>query len=261
MKLVAPCVLACLCGFASAYCTAVAGYCYFVRASEGAFAFATSQPTNLVGRLVRVRRPTTTRYTGYVREKWLQDGPPKSPLSASAARQRVLDAAGTLEDADGTVKVVASLTLADLHRNMSSAKFDWDHPMGCIATSAVIIENRQAGWPWKAVECWRYSGFARPWEFTEGAIDRRGAGWSSVDPDYEIIPVRPLWGGLTANASMHSSVWLAVFVGIGWLRRAVRRARGQCVQCSYDLRGLSQGACCPECGTHSTPIPAILHPQ
>jgi hypothetical protein len=36
-------------------------------------------------------------------------------------------------------------------------------------------------------------------------------------------------------------------------RAALRRQRGQCLQCGYDLRGTARGSACPECGGECPP--------
>lgn len=53
---------------------------------------------------------------------------------------------------------------------------------------------------------------------------------------------RPLW--------MHTTVSAAV-AGVLWLPALRRRPRWACAACGYDLRGLAEGAVCPECGVHA----------
>lgn len=62
------------------------------------------------------------------------------------------------------------------------------------------------------------------------------------------LPLRPAWPGLVANSIVFGG--LAWFICGGWcvVRGWRRRKRGACARCAYDLRGLAQGARCPECG-------------
>ncbi len=60
-----------------------------------------------------------------------------------------------------------------------------------------------------------------------------------------VIPVWPIWWGLLANAALYGSVAAACLMAPRWVRRSMRRRRGQCVRCGYDLAGLRV---CPECG-------------
>ena len=53
--------------------------------------------------------------------------------------------------------------------------------------------------------------------------------------------------GMIVNEVFYGSVIALSFVG--WIqgRRAIRRKRGLCIKCGYDLRG-DFSAGCPECG-------------
>lgn len=63
-----------------------------------------------------------------------------------------------------------------------------------------------------------------------------------------VLPARPLWPGLIANTSVYAVGWAGLLVILDWRRHVWRRARGRCVGCGYELRGLTPGAACPECG-------------
>ena len=64
-------------------------------------------------------------------------------------------------------------------------------------------------------------------------------------------PTRVLPAYALANSAAYGASWfalLAVLVGgPRWMRGVVRRRRGKCARCGYDLRGTG-GAACPECG-------------
>lgn len=72
--------------------------------------------------------------------------------------------------------------------------------------------------------------------------------WSGTYP--AVLPWRPLWAGLIADAVFYSALWACpplAFMAMGALRRARRTNRGQCPGCGYPLAGV-QPARCPECG-------------
>ncbi len=43
------------------------------------------------------------------------------------------------------------------------------------------------------------------------------------------------------------ALFISAFLVIPWVRRQVRRRRGLCVVCGYDVRA-TEDNCCPECG-------------
>ncbi|MFT3686853.1 MAG: hypothetical protein QM783_18355 [Phycisphaerales bacterium] len=63
------------------------------------------------------------------------------------------------------------------------------------------------------------------------------------------VPLRILWGGLAADVLVWSAAWVVVLWVVALVRSARRRGLGLCAGCGYDLKGVSAGAVCPECGT------------
>jgi len=62
-----------------------------------------------------------------------------------------------------------------------------------------------------------------------------------------MLPLRPIWPGFLANTAFYAiALWLLT-LGPVRLRRCLRRHRGRCVACGYDLRGTAHERC-PECG-------------
>ena len=61
------------------------------------------------------------------------------------------------------------------------------------------------------------------------------------------LPLAPIWSGLLLNTFFYAAILWLFIPGPFVLRRAIRRRRGLCVKCSYDLRGADHEAC-PECG-------------
>ena len=63
-----------------------------------------------------------------------------------------------------------------------------------------------------------------------------------------VVPLRPIWSGFAANTIFYAAIlWLlcsSPFV----VQRLIRRRRGHCIKCGYDLRG-TEHEVCPECGS------------
>jgi len=115
-------------------------------------------------------------------------------------------------------------------------------PLGCLAYERTLILQDARGtieWVMDEPESpWR-GGLAVPdWTpelsapVNEAAFIRR-------------IPIRPIWSGLLVNSALHAGLLGAGVWGAGRLARWRRRARGLCLRCGYDVRGLGR---CPECG-------------
>ena len=62
-----------------------------------------------------------------------------------------------------------------------------------------------------------------------------------------ILPLRPIWPGFTINTPFYAAILWLLIPGPFALRRVIRRKRGLCVACNYDLRHADHDAC-PECG-------------
>lgn len=73
------------------------------------------------------------------------------------------------------------------------------------------------------------------------------------------IPYAPIWRGLSSDLLIFAAFWFLV-LSLASLRRALRRRRGLCNRCAYDLKGLPPGSPCPECGQAPTCSPTNLPP-
>jgi hypothetical protein len=79
------------------------------------------------------------------------------------------------------------------------------------------------------------------------------------------VPTGLLWPGFAIDTLFYAAIGFGVFFGFASAKRAIRRARGRCPQCGYDLRGHRHegtpgeprrheglAAGCPECGWQRT---------
>lgn len=73
--------------------------------------------------------------------------------------------------------------------------------------------------------------------------------WTSV-VESKPLPCSVNWWGLMVNASLYGGLLWSCVGGIASLRRSLRRRRGQCTGCGYDLVRLP---ICPECGKRAEP--------
>lgn len=69
-------------------------------------------------------------------------------------------------------------------------------------------------------------------------------------PAERLLPLGIIWPGFILNTVFYWWLWLTLFM-LAWgglnIRPALRRRRGLCASCGYDLRA-SDAARCPECG-------------
>jgi len=62
-----------------------------------------------------------------------------------------------------------------------------------------------------------------------------------------LIPLFPIWPGFAINTIFYAALLWLLTLGPFTARRMIRRKRGCCLKCGYDLRGKSESGC-PECG-------------
>ena len=116
------------------------------------------------------------------------------------------------------------------------------------------------GWPFRAsyAEVWRaiklQSGQNNPSNRFSASTGIEILDDGSGQPlPFRTLPVRPILPGFLINTLFYAVIWFGLFLGIGAVRRTIRRKRGRCVKCVYDLRGTpvdvsGPGAGCSECG-------------
>ncbi len=135
--------------------------------------------------------------------------------------------------------------------------FSWVPRPGPADGAVDALSGRACGWPWYCL------GSTRVHRSVEAA-PRVSAAFSIVsasaytttsgsDPDRGAVPLMPIWPGFAGNVAVFSLPWVAVFFGAPAVRHLLRRRRGACVACGYDLRATPPNSPCPECGQ---PTPA-----
>ena len=112
-----------------------------------------------------------------------------------------------------------------------------------VAASPSIIEKAY-GWPMLSQfhrnTRWRGNREAT----TEWCIT---VPWPSQYTRTRALPLLPIWPGFAFNTLFYAAILWPLICGPFALRRVIRRKRGLCVACGYDLRG-NLVAGCPECG-------------
>ncbi len=104
----------------------------------------------------------------------------------------------------------------------------------------VAGERREAGFPLLSLVGYRYAKRSR-----EVALIRPPSPFA-VRPS-NVLPARPIWPAFAINTLFDAALLWLLIPGPFALRRLIRRRRGLCPACAYDLRHAEHEAC-PECG-------------
>ncbi len=130
-------------------------------------------------------------------------------------------------------------------RSMLWIQVEWSGPIEDAASKitkrdSYSIDILESGWPLRCLAGERWierHGFTTPPQVTSGMLVAFGAYW----------PNRVLWPGMMINELFYVLLIVSTFFSWRYGRRWIRRRRGRCPRCAYDLRGkFSSG--CPECG-------------
>jgi hypothetical protein len=107
------------------------------------------------------------------------------------------------------------------------------------------------GWPWHSMT---YEVFAstpaasvHDWDVAAIEVPRRIHRRKYAR---RFLPYRLLWPGFALNTAFYGAIVSALWSAPALIRRRVRKHRGHCPTCNYDLRGSTGGTDpCPECGS------------
>ena len=130
-----------------------------------------------------------------------------------------------------------------------------------------FVDIYEVGWPSRCLqwESWREFEV----NFPQGTTVNRNEGhpvpswWRSGitvsaqrfgfgSQSWKALPIHPIYFGFVVNTIVYAVLVWSVTLGPFTVRRAIRRKRGRCIKCGYDLRGTSGGGACPECGAPTT---------
>ncbi len=109
------------------------------------------------------------------------------------------------------------------------------------------------GYGWPCIAFWyqtrgRIQGNASDIDSFAGALVIQGNPDVRGQPNCRVIPFWPVWRGLLIDIALYAVLWSLLLFGLPALRRAVRRRKGLCPHCAYDLRATPPNQPCPECG-------------
>ena len=109
-----------------------------------------------------------------------------------------------------------------------------------------------AGWPFVAMyeQSWiddAASSSHRRIYRTAIGLQSEATGLAPVIAPLRPIPLNPALPGFAFNTLLYAAIVWLITLAPFTARRMIRRKRGRCIKCGYDLRGAEHEAC-PECG-------------
>ncbi len=111
--------------------------------------------------------------------------------------------------------------------------------------------EQHIGWPTRALWCcffWGDYHMGSGPVFVDGLQFRQRNATAGTTLSYPVIlPVHVLWPGLVINTIFYAALLWLITLGPFTARRMIRRKRGHCIKCGYDLSHADHVAC-PECG-------------
>ncbi len=121
-----------------------------------------------------------------------------------------------------------------------------DRPVNWPPGSWKSLVDQSRGWPMLAMCCqYEYNSYIPGTTFVVNGIEIDDG--QTVIGEAIVLPLRPIWPGFAINTILYAAALWTLTLGPFTARRAIRRKRGWCLKCGYDLRG-EFSAGCSECG-------------
>ncbi len=127
-----------------------------------------------------------------------------------------------------------------------------------IVSSGDNYSETRAGWPLRTLRCRNLVEIemggtnsitinayaANP---IQGGIVLSPFPIGSPAQSWRALPYQPIWTGVVVNTILYGPLVWIFTVSLLKMQRLLRRKRGLCIKCGYDLRG-DFSSSCPECG-------------
>ena len=130
----------------------------------------------------------------------------------------------------------------------------WSRPSKTLSVADIASTppqgERAQGWPFLALRT-KTTRSDRWWfGINLDTDDSSIANWS----DLRVLALYPIIPGFAINTIFYAAILWGPTLGPFTARRMIRRKRGRCIKCGYDLRG-DFSAGCSECGWRREDVP------